>query len=226
MSVNDIQGRALEQLSYENKTQRDRSGPDNELGQDAFLRLMITQLENQNPLEPQKNSEFVAQLAQFSSVEGLQNLNSTVSGLVSDFQSSRALQATSMVGRAVTVPAEQSYLAEGGAIFGSMDLPASTGALSMRVYNEAGQLVWQRELGAQEAGELTFAWDGQLDDGSVAPPGEYRFEALAQIHGQPERLQTYLAANVNSVTLGPNNTMTLNLAGIGPVALGDVKEIL
>ena len=224
MSVENVNG-VLDQLSYQQKTQKDSGNP-NELGQDAFLRLMITQMNNQNPLEPQKNSEFVAQLAQFSSVESLQNLNSSVNGLVSDFQSSRALQASSLVGRAVTIPAESGYLGEGGVLVGSMELPASTGSLTMNVYNETGQLVWQRELGPQEEGDLSFAWDGELDDGTTLPPGEYRFEALANINGETEQLQTYLAANVNSVTLGPNNTLTLNVAGVGPVSLSEVREIL
>lgn len=226
MSVDNVNGNSvLDQLNYERKTQKP-AGPSNDLGQDAFLRLMITQMNNQNPLEPQKNSEFVAQLAQFSSVEGLQNLNNTVNGLVNGYQSSRALQATALVGRAVKIPAESGYLGEGGVLVGSVDLPATTSSLTMNVYNEAGELVWNRELGAQEAGDLSFAWDGELDDGSMLPPGKYRFEALATIDGQPEQLQTYLAANVNSVTLGPDNTLTLNVAGVGPVALSEVREIL
>ena len=227
MNLKGMDSALFEELSMEHRTRREKEvGQNNELGQDAFLRLMITQMENQDPLDPQKNSEFVAQLAQFTSVESLQKLNGTVSGLVSDFQSGRALQASSMVGRAVTVPTEHSILGEGGAIVGSIDLPESTPSLNLRVYSADGQLVWQQELGAQEAGELPFAWDGSGPDGSQLPPGEYRFEALGRIDGETEQLETFLSANVNSVTLGSDNTMTLNLAGLGPTPLSEVREVL
>ena len=109
---------------------------------------------------------------------------------------------------------------------GTVDLPASTSGIQLNVYDSKGSLVFQEDLGAQQAGELAFAWDGKLADGTTLPAGGYSFEAVATIDGKPTEVSTYLGANVNSVTLGPNNTMTLNVAGVGPVSLSDIKEIL
>ncbi|PYY66483.1 flagellar biosynthesis protein FlgD, partial [Pseudomonas jessenii] len=80
------------------------------LGKDAFLQLLVTQLKNQNPLEPQDNGAFVAQLAQFSSLEGITTLNDTVSGLASNYNSSQALQASSLVGRSVIAPGDKAVV--------------------------------------------------------------------------------------------------------------------
>lgn len=198
----------------------------NALGQDAFLQLMITQMNNQNPLDPQSNSEFVAQLAQFSSVEGLDKLNNAVGDMAASFQSSQALQASSMVGRAVKVDSETAYLGASGQISGTIDLPYSTHDLNINIYNTAGQLVSQQRIGAQPAGDIAFVWNGQNNDGNALPAGKYRFEAVASSNGKYEQLGTALSANVDSVTVGSNGTLTLNVAGVGPVGLSGVKEIL
>lgn len=221
--TNDVSNNVLDQLGVRNQKKKTAN---NELGQDAFLKLMITQMKHQNPLEPQKNSEFVAQLAQFSSVEGLEKLNASVNGLVSGFESSRALQASSLVGKTVKVLADKAYLSEDSVVSGTVEVPASTNNLKLNVYNKAGELVWNQGLGPQAAGDVSFNWDGELEDGTRLAEGEYTFEAIATVDGKPVQLNTYLASNVNSVTLGSGNAMTLNVAGIGPVSISDVKEIM
>ena len=198
----------------------------NELGQDAFLRLMITQMNNQNPLEPQSNSEFVAQLAQFSSVEGLEKLNTTTAAMAASNQSSQALQASSMVGRTVKVASDAAQYNGSKPIEGTAELPFSTSSIQMNVYSSAGVLVGQQALGAKAAGDFKFAWDGKTGDGQSLPADTYRFEVLAtQGNGEVKQVSTALSANVDSVTLGNNGTITLNVAGIGPVSMSGVKEI-
>ena len=225
MAVSDVTNTGLwTELNIDNKKQKET--PSNELGKDAFLQLMITQMKNQNPLEPQANAEFVAQLAQFSSLEGIQELNKGVDKLVGGSQSNQALQASALVGRTVKVESDYAYLPQDGRVYGTIDLPESTSGVQLNVYDSKGSLVFQENLGPQESGELTFAWDGKLADGTVAPAGGYQFEALSTVDGKPSQVSTYLGANVNSVTVGPNNTMTLNIAGVGPVSLSDIKEIL
>lgn len=216
----------LADLSIQDKMQAQGRTKSNELGQDAFLKLMITQMNNQNPLDPQTNSEFVAQLAQFSSVEGLDKLNTTVTDMNQGFQSSQALQASSLVGRSVKVPAEQAYLATGSYIAGTINLPYSTADLSMNIYNSANQLVGRELLGAHEGGDVTFVWDGKDNDGNTLAAGQYRFEAIATTSEGPQQLTTDLSANVDSVTVGGNGTLTLNVAGVGPMSLSSVSEIL
>ena len=197
-----------------------------ELGQDVFLQLMITQMNNQNPLDPQSNSEFVAQLAQFSSVEGLDKLNNTMDSFVGSFQSSQALQASSMVGRTVKVTAETANLGSDGRVEGTIGLPQSTNDLNVKIYDASGQLVAQELLGNNSAGDISFVWNGMDERGNQLPAGKYRFEATANIDGKAVQLSTALSANVDSVTVGANGAISLNVAGVGSVSMSSVKEIL
>lgn len=217
-------------LSITKKTETKKNT--NELGQAAFLELMITQMNNQNPLSPQDNSEFVAQLAQFSSVEGLERLNTSFNS----FMSNNALQASSLVGRSVTVESEKSTLVKGGIVAGSAELAYSTKNLSISIYDEKGAIVQKIPVGEVPKGEMVFRWDGQnievngelLDweagETAAAAAGEYRFEITADQNGKNEALKTSLSANVNSVTIGENGALILNLAGIGAVDAKSVKQ--
>lgn len=222
-------------LNIANK-KKEEEGKDNELGQRAFLKLMITQLEHQDPLSPQENSEFIAQLAQFSSVESLDRLNQNFDSFTNNFVANQALQASTLVGRSVTVPTDLTQLPVGGVVNGSIDVPSSTGNININIYAEGGNLVDQFSVGAQPAGELVLRWDGKhleangeiVDQSTRNPdglsPGMYRFEVTTNIDGDETELDTALSANVNSVTVGANGALTLNLAGIGPVSLADVKQ--
>ncbi len=196
------------------------------LGQDAFLKLLITQLKNQSPLNPQDNTAFVAQLAQFSSLQGIQNLNSTVTSLSGSLQSSQALQASALVGRAVEVETNKAALGSSGIVRGTFALENSTPTLKLNIYNATNQVVFQKELGSQEAGDIPFAWDGTATDGTALPRGIYRFEVLASENGKAVPVTTYLSNNVNSVTVGSNQNATLNVDAVGQVELSKVKNIL
>ena len=96
------------------------------LGKNAFLELMITQLQNQDPLSPQQNGEFISQLAQFSSVEGLNNLNASVSGMAASLRSTQALQASTLVGRSVRVPSDTTLFDGAAPLTGAVVLPEAT----------------------------------------------------------------------------------------------------
>lgn len=231
--VNDTNsaGSILSHLSISNKPQEKKS---NELGQSAFLELMITQMNNQDPLSPQDNTEFVAQLAQFSSVEGLERLNKNFQDFSGTFMSNQALQASSLVGRSVTVKAESARLMAGDIIAGSVELPAASSDLSISIFDQSGSLVAKIPVGQAPKGETVFRWDGENIEVNgellewqaeeVAPAGEYRFEVYASQEGEVEQLETSLSANVNSVTLGTDGTLTLNLAGVGAVNIADIKQ--
>jgi flagellar basal-body rod modification protein FlgD len=220
---------AMDSLSINKKTETKKNN--NELGQAAFLELMITQMKNQNPLEPQDNSEFVAQLAQFSSVEGLERLNKNFT----NFMSTNALQASSLVGRSVSVETDTSTLQNGGLISGMVDMEYSTKDTKISIYDEAGSLVQTIPVGELGKGENVFRWDGQNieingklldwkapDNGAAV--GVYKFEVTATQNGKTESLKTSLSANVNSVSINEEGELILNLAGIGPVNVKDVKQ--
>ncbi|MAA71040.1 MAG: flagellar hook capping protein [Bermanella sp.] len=234
----------------------------NELGKNDFLKLLVAQMNNQNPLEPQDNTEFVAQLAQFSSVEGIDNLNSTVDDMASELRSSQALQASSLVGQSVVVPSnEYGFLQNGDLIASYSEIPATTMNVSLQVKNKSGQTLETIDLGYHEKGPMSLRWDGAnlemdgeiveidrsllnrqeyyvdeegnqvLDDAGKPipvpyPVGEYKFEITASIDGKSEGIDTAMSGKVDSVTLGANNQITLNLAGGTKAPMTDVQQIL
>ena len=108
MSISNVSSGASALDQYQLDSDRFATG--NELGKDQFLQLLVAQMNNQDPLSPQENGEFIAQLAQFSTVEGIDNLNGSMESLLSGYQSSQALQASSMVGRTVIVPTDQAVV--------------------------------------------------------------------------------------------------------------------
>ena len=195
------------------------------LGKDAFLQLLVTQLKNQNPLDPQDNSAFVAQLAQFSSLEGITTLNTTVSGIAGNYNSSQALQASSLVGRSVIAQTDKAVVDTSKSFNGSVVVPAS-GAVSVTIKDTDGKVVRTIDMGTQKAGNASFIWDGKDASGAVAAAGTYTFTASATYDGKATSLITYLPATVNSVTISQTGgELMLNLAGLGSVALSKVQTI-
>ncbi|MFT6435201.1 MAG: flagellar basal-body rod modification protein FlgD [Candidatus Azotimanducaceae bacterium] len=197
-----------------------------ELDKNAFLELMVAQMNNQDPLSPQDNGEFIAQLAQFSSVEGIDNLNSTVDSLATSMQSSQALQASALVGRTVHIATDQSHLTQEGVVTGSIKLDSSTNNLIVSISNASGELVKQVELGNQSRGDVRFLWNGQDSEGNRLPQGNYSFRAEASTAGVTSQMEMALSANVDSVSINPDQSVVLNLAGQGAVPLLSVEEIL
>jgi flagellar basal-body rod modification protein FlgD len=196
------------------------------LGKDAFLQLLVTQLKNQNPLEPQDNGAFVAQLAQFSSLEGITTLNNTVSGLASNYNSSQALQASSLVGRSVIAPGDKAVVDTTKSLSGTVVVPSSVASATLKITDAAGKTVRTIDLGSQKAGNASFIWDGKNDAGETVPAGTYTFGATSTIDGKSVALITNLPATVNSVTISQTGgELMLNLAGLGSVALSKVQTI-
>ena len=205
---------------------KDREVKSNDLGKNEFLELLVTQLNNQNPLEPQENGEFIAQLAQFSTVEGVEKLNSSMETMLSGYQSSQALQASSLVGRKVIVPTDKAVVDTSETFKASIVLPTTSSNVAVNVYDSAGTVVNRINMGQQQAGNVSFMWDGKDSSGKTLPPSTYRFEAQATYQGETKGLYTLLPANVDSVTLGQNGgELQLNLAGVGSIGLSQVQVI-
>jgi flagellar basal-body rod modification protein FlgD len=226
-STTGVSASVLDSLQKQTSTTDSSTGTaGSALGKDAFLQLLVTQMQNQNPLDPQDNGEFVAQLAQFSSLESMQSLNSTVDTIASNYQSSQALQASSLVGRSVIVQTGSAVVDPTKGLTGSVALTASSSNTTVGVYDANGDLVRSLDLGSQSAGNASFTWDGKDSDGTVVDAGTYTFKATATVDGTATAMATYLPATVNSVTMGTNGgEMTLNLAGLGSVALSNVQTI-
>lgn len=197
-----------------------------ELGQEDFLKLMTTQLENQDPFKPMENGDFLAQIAQFSTVSGIGDLQKSFDKLSESLVSNQALQATNLVGRKVLAPTGVVALEQGGSVKGSVDLPSASGQVSVSIIDSAGQVVRRLELGSQSAGQIAFKWDGLMDNGQFARPGNYLVNAEAAINDRSEALETLVASEVRSVTLNNNGGLLLDLAGVGPLDFSKVRQIL
>ena len=204
---------------------QEKTNSGNDLGRNEFMELMIAQLNNQNPLEPQDNGAFISQLAEFSSLEEMQSLAGSVDDMVSQFRSTQALQASAMVGRTVLAPSNFGVLGATGGISGNVEVPASTGGLRVSIENSVGERVRQLDLGAQPAGVSGFAWDGNDGNGNRLPTGRYQIVAEASFPDGQQQLGTMVSGNVDSVSLGKGGSVTLNLAGMGSIALSDVEQI-
>ena len=167
MDINDVSSnQILDQFRQENQPIREGEDP-NELGRTAFLELMVAQLNNQNPLEPTDNQAFVAQLAQFSTVEGIDNLNDTADALTTQFNSQSALQASSLVGQSVIVEGNDTgLLLPNSVVSGYSEIPASAANLTLSIEDENGQLLERIQLDNRAEGPMSVRWDGynlQLD---------------------------------------------------------------
>lgn len=198
------------------------------LGQADFLELMTAQLTNQDPLKPMENGDFLAQLAQFGTVQGIQDLQDSFTQLSSSLYSNQAMQASNLVGKRVLVPSEFAVFNGQESMQGSIELPASTSNAAINIFDQAGQLVRRMEIKeGLSAGSVGFQWDGTNDEGESAAPGVYYLSAEAKYNGQLEAVPTFVQAHVSSVTLGgKGNQLLLNVEGVGSMDLEQVKEIL
>jgi flagellar basal-body rod modification protein FlgD len=198
------------------------------LGQDQFLKLMTTQMTHQDPTKPMQNGEFLSQMAQFGTVSGIQDLQRSFKDFAASISSDQTLQAASLVGRAVSVPSEQGLLAAGGEIKGSVDLPASSSNITLKILDPVtGDIIETKSLGGHSAGALPFVWDGVNAKGNLANPGIYKVQVEASIDGVNTVLQPDIQSRVESVSMGNgSNGIQINLSGLGSVNFNQVKQIL
>lgn len=197
-----------------------------DLGRADFLELMLAQIKNQDPLKPMQGEEFVAQLAQFSTVQGIENLNSSFSSVASALQSNQFLQASALVGQNVSVPSDVGYMDAATGLSGQVDLPAFVPDLTVKLYDQAGQLVRTIPMGAQEQGLVDFTWEGLDDEGEGLAPGIYGIVAEGTLDDQASRFSTYAEFAVDGVIPGKNgDNILLSLAGIGAVPFDQVMAI-
>jgi flagellar basal-body rod modification protein FlgD len=190
---------------------------------DRFLTLLVAQLQNQDPLNPLDNAQITTQLAQISTVNGINQLNTTVSSLGASLGVTQYLQAASLVGHDVIVSGNNIDLADGTAQ-GGMTLNADADIVKVTISDASGNVVRTLDLGAQKAGTQTFAWDGKTDAGGTAPDGHYTFAITATAAGKAVSFDTLMAAHVDGVQTTASGP-TLQLAGGTQVPLAQVVQI-
>jgi len=198
------------------------------LDQADFMRLMSTQLKHQDPLKPMDNSQMVAQMAQLSSVQGIDQLNKTVLGLRESLSSDQILRGAAMVGRSVWVPSETWVLPEKAETETSVNasvIAPSAGMVSVDIKNANGKTVDHMEVPADAAGEVHLQWDGLNAKDKPFPPGKYTLEVNhIDSSGLKSKLNTYVQAKVESVSAGTDG-LYLNLSGLGAVPLDYILRV-
>lgn len=197
------------------------------LGAEDFLALMVAQFKNQDPTKPVDNAQFIAQLASFGSVSGINQLNESMTSLTNAYSTGQTLQAASLLGRTVLVDQTTGYLKTGGALGAAVDVPQGSQRVGVQVLDAAGQIVRTLDLGVPPAGLAKFTWDGKVSGGADAPAGQYTFQAKALVNGKSEAAAAYVEASVESVTLGggAGQPVTLSLYGLGDVQMDSIKQI-
>lgn len=193
--------------------------------QDTFLKLLTTQLQNQDPLNPMDNAQMTSQLAQISTVDGITKLNSTLQNMLANTADSQTMQAAAMVGRVVLVPGKNLTLLDGKSA-GGVDLESAADQVTISIKDANGLLVRTLNLGAQDAGATNFTWDGTTDSGAVAANGQYTFSVSAKQGSEKVAGMVLEYGAVSSVTKGSQG-ITLTVGKEGTIAsLADVKQII
>ncbi len=200
-----------------------------------FMTLLVTQLKNQDPLNPLDNAQITSQLAQLSTVTGVNKLNTTLDSLKASYQSSEALQATNMIGHGVLVEGDFIQLQGGKSIMG-VELASAADRVQVIITDpRTGKDVQTIELGAKPAGTIPMTWDGVIDPANVnadgtpvtLKDGKYSFRVLATRGDELLKDAKALSFDsVASVTTSAKDGVKLNLPTKGVVSMADIKQIL
>jgi flagellar basal-body rod modification protein FlgD len=205
--------------------------------QNRFLTLLIAQMKNQDPSNPMDNSQLTTQMAQLSTVSGISQLNSTLSTLMGNLNSSQALQSANMIGHSVLAPGNGLQLTSDTtknsdgtettsqkAVFG-VQLDSTASSVVVTIKDSTGAVVRTMDLGSQTAGSVPVIWDGTNDAGSKAADGQYTFSVSASNNGTAVNATALAFGTVASVTTASDG-VKLNVSNIGTIKPTDVVQIL
>jgi flagellar basal-body rod modification protein FlgD len=190
---------------------------------DRFLNMLVAQMRNQDPLNPLDNAQVTSQMAQLSTVEGIENMNKTLQALADSLGIDQLSQAANLIGHNVLVPGNTVSLNDGTGVFG-INLDSAADSVQVSIFDQSGQLVSTVNTGVLPAGEHMFDWDGLNDAGMAMPEGNYRFEATTGSGKNLVAVQTLSSGLVQGVARGDSG-IELNLQGLGRTAYSDVRQI-
>ncbi len=186
--------------SYEAQQRAKLTQTEEDLGRDAFLQLFTTQLQNQNPLDPMENEAFVSQLAQFSSLEAMKGMQSSLEDVSSRMRDDQFLAGANLLGKKVSLEGGLVVAGEGIPGQGTINLPEGADAIIFSVYDrDSGELVDRDEMGAHSPGMLPLAWDGTDSGGNPAPYGNYLMSATIVKNGSLEPIAVKTSSTVRAV---------------------------
>jgi len=193
------------------------SGTGQTLSENDFFQLLTAQLEHQDPLNPMSGDQFAAELAQFSTASGVQNLQTSLSGQ----------QAVGLVGHNVAVSGRTLVLGQSGATTGAFDLSAAANNVAVTITDTTGKTLASLNLGAMPAGTQTFSWNGAGTNGSRLAPGTYSFNVTAVgANGAAVSATPYAVVPVTAVSLGGQGGPLLDVGGgLAPLPLSAVQQV-
>ena len=192
--------------------------------QDRFLKLLVTQMKNQDPLNPLDNAQVTSQIAQISTVSGIERLNTSLQGMGDSMLAAQSMQASAMIGHGVLAEGDRMELISGGAVAG-IELAGPAEKVVVSIYAASGERVEALDLGRQDAGLGSFAWDGRPDGAAQLPDGTYKFKVEAfRADGTKVDVTTLAYGRVQSVSL--DGGLTLNTATLGAIPVANVRQII
>src|SRR5512139_241603 len=190
---------------------------------DRFLSLLVAQMKNQDPLNPLDNAQVTSQMAQLSTVQGIENMNSNLQALAASLGANQMAQAASLIGRGVLVPGDKVSPAQLQDVMG-FELSRPADRVTVSINDAAGSLVRKLDLGPRDVGVNVLAWDGLTDSGTAAPAGEYSFRVDAVQGGQAVSSTALNLGLVNSVSQNSQGVQ-LNLADNKSVGYAEIRQI-
>ena len=215
-SLNSI----LDKLGIQQQEEKKRADG-GALGQGDFLKLMTTQLQNQDPFAPMENADFIAQMAQFSTVTGITDMGESLKGISNQLPEFRIATATNMLGNSVLVPGTKAYPDGEGEVHGVIDLPAASGMTNVVFSGQNGDILHVEELGAQPSGLAGFSWEDIPQD--VLDNNEFiTVEAFADQGGGLEGVSTSVFGEVLAASTSSADGVMLDVKGYGDINVNDV----
>ena len=218
---NNPNNNIFDQINQANQKSSNR--PADKSDDQMFMKLMIAQLQNQDPTSPADTSDFMQQISSMTMVETMTEMSNTFKTMSNSLLSSQsALQASSMVGQRVFINTDIAQMTQqGGALPGTVSLESSTTNLRVSIYDQGGALVDRVNMGQTQAGERSFVWNASEE----VPPGNYRMVAEAFDGEKYKQVDTWLPFTVNSVSLGQNGIGMKVNTSIGSIDFSDVKQL-
>ncbi|MDQ2878059.1 MAG: flagellar hook assembly protein FlgD [Pseudomonadota bacterium] len=195
------------------------------LGQDDFLKLMTAQLKNQDPFSPVDNTQMVAQMAQFSSVAGISQMNSTLTAIAGKLGGTSTSDALSYVGRTVLTEGSTAYGRTAGGIAGAVELDGDTTDVGVTISDQSGKVLKTIDLGAQPKGTVNYDWDGTTQDGTAAGAGPFKVNVTAHNGTSNVTSRGLVWAPVESISMPASGNPVLSVTGIGQIAVSAVRQI-
>ncbi|EGT5701173.1 flagellar hook assembly protein FlgD [Cronobacter sakazakii] len=193
--------------------------------QSSFLTLLVAQLKNQDPTNPMQNNELTTQLAQISTVSGIEKLNTTLGSISGQIDNSQSLAASALIGHGVMIPGSTILTGKETTTPFGVELQQAADKVTATVTDKSGKVVRTIEIGALSAGVHTFSWDGTMSDGTKAPDGSYNVSIAASNGGTQLVAQPLNFALVNGITRS-NGASLLDLGTYGTTTLDQVRQII